>query len=204
MVEGPNSPASTDPEDSWPIEDSNGHSIVEDASLDEQDVRGKPDDVESDDGASDEEEEISQGTADTVGLTELGSAGQLHFGPNKCLVRLATKVQGHAILCGHPKDGCKRPKHKQLQGNPDRSGEVGIYNATPNANGAVLDAIEDTLVTEEEMEQLHRENRRRLEALGGRAQKLTTEDTIGDRSPTQVRFDTNPEALNQPLPADMN
>jgi hypothetical protein len=104
-------------------------------------------------------------------------------------------------LCGHPKDGCR---HKQLQGNADRAGLVGIYNATPNTTGAVLDAIEDTLVTEDEMERQHQENRQRLEALGGSAQKQTTEATIRDRSPTQVRFDTNPEQLNNPLPTMTN
>jgi hypothetical protein len=164
---------------------------VEDTSLEEQ-VGGTPDVVESDEDEPDEEEEVSQGTADTIGLTELGSAGQLHFGPDKCLVRLTTKVHGHVILCGHPKDGCRRPKHKQLQGNANRAGVVGIYNATPNATGAVLDAIEDTLVTEDKLERQHQENCQRLEALGGSAHKQTTEATIRDRSPTQVRFDINP------------
>jgi hypothetical protein len=106
MGEQPNSPPSPETEDTGPFEDSEGHPIVEDASLDEQVVGGIPDVVESDDDESGKEEEVSQGTADTVGLTELGSAGQLFFGPNKCLVRLATMVHGHAILCGHPKDGC--------------------------------------------------------------------------------------------------
>jgi hypothetical protein len=137
-------------------------------------------------------------------LTKLGSAGQLLFGPDKCLIRLTTRVHGHAILCGHPKDGCRRLKHKQLQGTPDRIGVVGIYNATPNATGAVLGAIEDTLVTEEKMERQHQENRRRLEALGGSAQKRTTEDTIRDGPPTQVHFDTNPELLNKPPSSTTN
>jgi hypothetical protein len=126
--------------------------IQKDTSLDEQVVGGVPDVVESDDDEFGEEEEVSQGLADTVGLTQLCSAGQLLFGPDKCLVRLTTKVHGHAILCGHPKDDCRRPKHKQLQGTPGRVGVVGIYNATPNTTGAVLDAIENRLVTEEEME----------------------------------------------------
>jgi hypothetical protein len=60
----------------------------------------------------------------------------------------------------------------------------------------VLDTIEDTLVvTEEEMEIQHQENRQCLEALRGSAQKQTTEDTIQDWSPTQVRFNTGLELL---------
>jgi hypothetical protein len=88
-------------------------------------------------------------------------------------------------LCGHPKDGCGRPKHTQLQGNADCAGVVGIYNAAPNATGAVLDPIEDTLVTKDKMERQYQENRQHLEALGGSAQKRTTEATIQDQSPTQ-------------------
>jgi hypothetical protein len=68
----------------------------------------------------------------------------------------------------------------------------------------VLDAIEDTLVTEDEIERQHQENRQRLEALGGSAQKQTTDATTRDRSPTQVRFDTSLEQLNNPLPTVTN
>jgi hypothetical protein len=203
MGEQPPSPPCPETEDTGPFEDSEGHPIVEDASLEEQ-VDGTPNVVESDEDKLGKEEEVLQGTADTVGLTELGSAGQYCFCPDKCLVRLTTKVHGHAILCGHPKDCCRRPKHKQLQGNADRAAVVGIYNATPNATGAVLDAIEDTLGTEDEMERQHQENCQRLDALRGSAQEQTIKTTIRDRSPTQVCFDTNPEQLNNLLPTVTN
>jgi hypothetical protein len=119
-------------------------------------------------------------------LTELGSAGQILFGADKCLVRLASKVQGHNILCGYTSDGCKRCKHQELRGIPTRVGVVGIYNATPNASGFVLDAIEETFISEEDLEAQHQDNRRRLEALGGSAKKRQDEMTGRDRSPTQV------------------
>jgi hypothetical protein len=71
-----NSPSSPDNKDTQPIHDSNRHSIVVDAPLDEQLAGGIPDDVESDDedASSGKEEEASEGTADTVGLMRLGSA----------------------------------------------------------------------------------------------------------------------------------
>jgi hypothetical protein len=63
----PNSPPGPETEDTGPFEDSEGHPIVEDASLDEQVVGGVvPDVVGSDDDESGKEEEVSQGTADTV------------------------------------------------------------------------------------------------------------------------------------------
>jgi hypothetical protein len=85
MVEQPLSPPSLEPEDTGPFEDSEGHPMVEDASLEEQ-VSDTPNAIESDDDKLGKEEEVSQGLADTVGITELGRAGQLLFGPDKCLV----------------------------------------------------------------------------------------------------------------------
>jgi hypothetical protein len=97
MDELPPSPSSPDIEDTWPLEDSKGQPVVEDASLDEQVTGGAPNAIEYDDDASGTEAEVSQGTTNTVGLMELGSAGQLCFSPDKCLVWLATSVHGHAI-----------------------------------------------------------------------------------------------------------
>jgi hypothetical protein len=94
-------PSSSSPESgcTGPFEDLEGHAIMEDASLEDEQIAGcAPDVVESDNDEPGKEEEASQGTANTVGLTELGSAGQPCFGPHKCLVRLATRVHGHAIL----------------------------------------------------------------------------------------------------------
>ncbi len=92
-------------------------------------------------------------------MTEIGSGGQLHFGSEKCLVRLTTKVQTHTIICGHLKDSGRRPKHQALQLDPFRVGRPGVYNATLNSGGLILDAIEDSFITEEEHKQLHQENR---------------------------------------------
>jgi hypothetical protein len=68
----------------------------------------------------------------------------------------------------------------------------------------VLGPIEDTLLTEEEMERQDQENRQLLDAFGGSAQKRATEDTIRDESPTQARFDTSLELLNKPLSTATN
>ena len=57
MDEQPPSPPSPETEDTGPFEDSEGHPIVEDASLEEQ-VGGTPDVVESDEDQSGEEEEV--------------------------------------------------------------------------------------------------------------------------------------------------
>jgi hypothetical protein len=202
MVEAPNSPGSPDTGEisDRPIADAMGRPIVEDASLEEQIAGTEPQEAESDEEDSGDEEEASHDRNVTVGLTELGSAGQILFCADKCLVQLASKVQGHNILCGYTSDGCKRPKHQELRGIPTRVGVVGIYNATPNVTGAVLDAIEETFISEEDLEAQHQDNRRRLEALGGSVQKRQDETTGRDQSPTQVRFDTTPKLLNNPIP----
>jgi hypothetical protein len=175
MVEVPNSPGSPNTGEilDRPIADAMGRPIIEDASLEEQIAGTEPQEAKSDEEDSGDEEEASHDTNDTVGLTELGSAGQIIFGADKCLVRLASKVQGHDILCGYTSDGCKRPKHQELRGIPTRVGVVCIYNATPNATGAVLDAIEETFILEEDLEVQHQDNPRRLEALGGECPKTT-------------------------------
>jgi hypothetical protein len=167
---------------------------------------GAPKEVESDNEDQDPGEETSMGTADTADRTKIGSAGQMHFGPEKCLVRLTTKVQTHTILCGHLKDSCRRPKHQALQLDPFRVGRPGVYNATLNSGGLVLDAIEDSFITEKEHDQLHQENRRRPEQMAGSTQKQRAEEALRERSPPQVQFDLDqPEGLNNPastLPAE--
>jgi hypothetical protein len=66
MGELPPSPSSPETEDTGPFDDSEGHTIMEDASLeDEQIAGGTPDAVKSDE-ESGKEEEVSQGTANTV------------------------------------------------------------------------------------------------------------------------------------------
>jgi hypothetical protein len=57
MDEQPPSPPSPETEDTGPFEDSEGHPIVEDTSLEEQ-VGGTPDVVESDEDQSGKEEEV--------------------------------------------------------------------------------------------------------------------------------------------------
>jgi hypothetical protein len=150
------------------MEDEDGVPIVEDALVSE--VGGAPKEVESDNEEQYQEEETSLGTADTADHNDIGSAGQMHFGPDKCLVRLTTKVQTHTILCGHFKGSCMRPKHQALQLDPLRVGSPGVYNATLNSGGLILDAIEDSFVTEKEHEQLHQANRRRLKQMVGSTQ----------------------------------
>jgi hypothetical protein len=59
-------------------------------------------------------------------------------------------------------------------------------------------------MTKEEMERQHQDNHQCLEALGGKDQKQTTEDTIWARSPSEVHFDMNPELLNTLLATAMN
>lgn len=62
---------------------------------------GAPEEVESDKEDQDQEEKNSLGMADTVDHTEIGSARQMYFKPNKCFVHLTTKVQLYTILCGY-------------------------------------------------------------------------------------------------------
>jgi hypothetical protein len=95
----------------------------------------------------------------------------------------------------------RRPKHQAFQLDPSRVGRQGVYNATLNSGGLILDAIEDSFITEEEHEQLHQENRRRLELMSGSTQKQQAEEAHRERSSTQVQFDLDPpEALNNPAP----
>jgi hypothetical protein len=141
-----------------------GRPIVEDTSLEEQIAGAEPQEAKSDDEDSGDEEEALHDKNNTAGLTELDSAGQILFGANKCLVQLVSKVQGHNILCRYPSDGWKCPKHQELWGIPTRVGVVGIYNATPNAPGSVLDAIEETFISEEDLEAQHQDNRRQCAA----------------------------------------
>jgi hypothetical protein len=75
MVEQPKSPER-------PIEDEDGIPIVEDASLDEQ-VDDAPEEAESDDDLQDLEEGTSLDAVDTAALATIGSAGQMHFGPDR-------------------------------------------------------------------------------------------------------------------------
>jgi hypothetical protein len=69
-----------------PIEGEDGGPLAEDASV--SGVGGAPEEVQSDNEDQDQEEETSLGTADTADRTGIGSAGQMHFGPGKCLVRI--------------------------------------------------------------------------------------------------------------------
>jgi hypothetical protein len=187
MAYGPNSPSSPDTGEilDRPIADAMGCPIVEDASLEEQIARAKPQEAKSNDDDSQDKEEASHDTNNTTSLTYLGSAGQILFCADKCLVPLS-KVQGHNIPCGYPSDGCKRPKHQELWGIPMHVSVVGIYNATPNASGSILDAIEVTFISKEDLEAQHQDNQGWLEALRGSAKKGQDETTRRDRSPNQV------------------
>jgi hypothetical protein len=100
----PVSPAESSESVTQPTKGEVGAPLAEDASVSE--TGGAPQEVESDNEDQDLEEETSLGTADTADRTYIRSAGQMHFGPYKCLVRLTTKVQTHTILCGYFKDRC--------------------------------------------------------------------------------------------------
>jgi hypothetical protein len=110
-----------------------------------------PDDLDEipEGGSESDREEGSQGTNDTDGISEFGNAGQVHYDVTKCLVRLSSKVNNRTMLCGFDRDTCPRRKHQDLQSNSEKIGAVGYYIATPNSKKTVLDAIEDTHITEE-------------------------------------------------------
>jgi hypothetical protein len=77
---------------------------------------------------------------------------------------------------------------------------VGFYIATPNSKKTVLDAIEDTLVTEVDMIHQKEENHILLEAVGGSVQKQEAELAYKAKSPPVVQIDPMPNIMGKRLP----
>jgi hypothetical protein len=155
------------------------------------DTTSSPDDdlVELPEGGSESDrEEESLGTNDTDRISEFGNAGQAHYGNTKCLVRLSAKVSNRTMLCGFDRDSCPRRKHQALQSNSEKTGAVGFYIATPNSKKTVLDAIEDTHITEADMNHHHEENRLLLEVVGDSVQKQESELAYKAKSPPVVQL----------------
>jgi hypothetical protein len=161
-----------------------------------------PDDLDEipEGGSESDREEGSQGTNDTDGISEFGNAGQVHYDVTKCLVRLSSKVNNRTMLCGFDRDTCPRRKHQDLQSNSEKIGAVGYYIATPNSKKTVLDAIEDTHITEEDMDRHKEENRLLLEAVGGSAQKRAAEQAYKAKSPPTVQIDPTPTIMGERSP----
>jgi hypothetical protein len=140
-------------------------------------------------GSESDREEGSQGTNDTDGISEFGNAGQVHYDETKCLVRLSSKVNNWTMLCGFDRVTCPRRKHQDLQSNSEKIGAVGYYIATPNSKKTVLDAIEDTHITEVDMDRHKEENRLLLEVVAGSVQKQAAEQAYKAKSPPAVQMD---------------
>jgi hypothetical protein len=99
---------------------------------------------------------------------------QVHHDDTKCLVPLADKVNNWTMLCGFDDDTCPRCKHQDLQSNSEKISAVGYYIATLNWKKTVLDAINDTHITEVDMVRHKEENHHLLlEAVGGSDQKTS-------------------------------
>jgi hypothetical protein len=103
---------------------------------------------ESDDDLSEDDDDLgSRGTDDTQVVSDLNVQGLASFDATRCLVELTQKVKGHAILCGHLRASCTRPKHQKLQKELGRRGEEGYYQELPNSKGTVYDAVADTYMS---------------------------------------------------------
>jgi hypothetical protein len=142
---------------------------------------------------SDREEE-SLGNNDTDGISEFGNAGQARP------VRLSAKANNRTMLCAFDCDTCPRRKHQALQSNSEKTGVVGYYIATPNSKKTVLDAMEDTNITEVDMNRHHEENRLLLNAVGGSVQKQESELAYKAKSPPVVQIDHTPTILGERSP----
>jgi hypothetical protein len=151
-------------------------------------------------GSESDREEGSQGTNDTDGISEFGNAGQVHYDETKCLVRLSSKVNNRTMLCGFDRDTCPRRKHQDLQSNSEKIGAVGYYIATPNSKKTVLDAIEDTHITEVDMDRHKEENRLLLEVVAGSVQKQAAEQAYKAKSPPAVQIDPTPTIMGERSP----
>jgi hypothetical protein len=104
------------------------------------------------------------------------------------------------MLCGYNVTKCPRRKHLDLQNTTEKVGVAGFYIATPNSKKTVLDAIEDTLVTEVDMKRHKEENRLLLEAVGGSVQKQEAEQAYKAKSPPVVQIDPMPTIMGERLP----
>jgi hypothetical protein len=70
-----------------------------------------PEDNESDiepEGPDEYEDTISQGTADTLAIFQLGDVGMQPFDESCCLCRMTVKSGGRTLLCGSPASTCSR------------------------------------------------------------------------------------------------
>jgi hypothetical protein len=123
-------------------------------------------------------DEGSLGTEDIEGISKFGNAGQVLF---------ATK--NRTMLCGHDRATCTRQKHR-----------VGYYLATPNTSGAVLDAIEDTHISIDNVELQKEENCHLLEQVGISSQKQEAEAAYKAKSPPVVQIDSTPTIFEEPSP----
>jgi hypothetical protein len=127
-------------------------------------------------------------------VDELNVVGEAHYDDSRCLVILTTPVKGHELLCGYPKESCRRPKHRVLQTLSGRRGMTGVYQQLPNGKGVVHDAVADTRRTVEEVEASRLQNLSLLEALRSSPEKALAELQAKPRSRPTVRIDTSTPA----------
>jgi hypothetical protein len=158
-------------------------------------VRDEDNDEESDADLSEPDEELtSQGTDDTQVVSELNAQGMAHYDDAVCLVELSQRVKGHALLCGHPRSSCTRPKHRELQRRSGPRGEPGYYQRFANARGTAYDAILDTFMSPQAWIEQRTQNRALLSQLGREQSpgKAQMEAALKPKSTPMVRIDTAP------------
>jgi hypothetical protein len=141
---------------------------------------------------SEDGEEQSTETADTLVVSTLNAVGQALYDDTRCLVGLSQKVQGHTVYCGYPKNSCPRHKHTELQSTLGKRGPVGVYQQLPNSKGVVYDAIANTYMTHSEYEGRRKANHDLLTRLGSSPQKEATESLLRPRREPAIRIDTSP------------
>jgi hypothetical protein len=104
-----------------------------------------PGEDDSDDDQSEPDEDVTlQGTDDTQVVSNLNVQGMAMYDGTRCLLELAQRVKGYAILCGHLRVSCPRRKHRELQKIEGRRGHEGYYQQLPNSKGTINDAVADT------------------------------------------------------------